>query len=121
MPTSLLQRLRRRALPPVCWPASTQASWYAPPAGLSAAAPAQRVPDVTWREMVKTPEFYKLWLMLAFSSSAGLMIFGQAATVARVHNDDGAMKAIGVQGLTAPSNGPGGKSTGYEVGMRHFF
>lgn len=43
------------------------------------------------------------------------------ATVARVHNDDGAMKAIGVQGLTAPSNVPGGKSTGYEVGMRHFF
>jgi MFS family permease len=57
---------------------------YAPPASLSAAAPAQRVPDVTWREMVKTPEFYKLWLMLAFSSSAGLMIFGHAATVARV-------------------------------------
>jgi len=59
---------------------------YKPQTGPAAAAsaPAQSVPDVTWREMIKTPEFYKLWLMLAFSSSAGLMIFGHAATMARV-------------------------------------
>lgn len=58
---------------------------YTPPSGSAAAsAPAQHVPDVTWREMVKTPQFYKLWIMLAFSSSAGLMIFGHAATMARV-------------------------------------
>ncbi|MDA7417341.1 porin [Xenophilus arseniciresistens] len=43
------------------------------------------------------------------------------ATVARVNNAEGALKAIGVQGLAAPTNVPGGKSTGYEVGMRHFF
>ncbi|MEM5775640.1 MAG: MFS transporter, partial [Anaerolineaceae bacterium] len=60
---------------------------YVPAADRAAAvkaAPAQNVPDVTWRAMVKTPEFYKLWVMLAFSSSAGLMVFGHAATVARV-------------------------------------
>lgn len=63
-----------------------------PPAGYAAransaaaaAVPAQSVPDRTWREMIKTPEFYKLWFMLAFSSSAGLMVFGHAATIARV-------------------------------------
>ena len=43
------------------------------------------------------------------------------ATVARVSNSAGAQKAIGAQGVAAPTNVPGGKSTGYDVGMRHFF
>ncbi|HHY59088.1 MAG TPA: OFA family MFS transporter [Clostridia bacterium] len=34
-------------------------------------------------EMLRTAGFYKLWLMLAFSSSAGLMIIGHAASIAR--------------------------------------
>lgn len=39
--------------------------------------------DMTPKEMLKTSNFYKLWLMLAFSSSAGLMIIGHAANIAR--------------------------------------
>ena len=41
--------------------------------------------------------------------------------VARVSNKDGAQKSIGVQGLAAPGTSLGGSSSGYEVGLRHFF
>jgi len=37
-----------------------------------------------WHEMIKTPQFFLLWLMLAFGSSAGLMIIGQLAKIANV-------------------------------------
>ena len=40
--------------------------------------------DSTWREMLKTKEFYKLWVMLAFSSSAGLMIIGHISNIAKI-------------------------------------
>jgi OFA family oxalate/formate antiporter-like MFS transporter len=40
--------------------------------------------DLTTKEMLKTANFYKLWLMLAFSSSAGLMMIGHAANIARI-------------------------------------
>jgi predicted porin len=43
------------------------------------------------------------------------------ATYARLKNDNGSQRSIGVQGLVAPGNTLGGKSTGYEVGVRHFF
>lgn len=39
--------------------------------------------DFDWHEMIKTRLFLKLWLMLFFASSAGLMIFGHAATIAK--------------------------------------
>lgn len=35
-----------------------------------------------WKEMMKTSNFYKLWVMYAFSSSAGLMIIGHIANIA---------------------------------------
>lgn len=37
-----------------------------------------------WHEMIKTPQFFLLWLMFAFGSSAGLMIIGQLAKIANV-------------------------------------
>ncbi|MFS0688794.1 OFA family MFS transporter [Sporosarcina sp. 179-K 8C2 HS] len=37
-----------------------------------------------WKEMIKTKEFYLLWLMFALSSSAGLMIIGNIATIAKL-------------------------------------
>jgi predicted porin len=43
------------------------------------------------------------------------------ATYARVSNDDGAQRSIGVQGLAAPGTALGGSSTGYEAGVRHSF
>ncbi len=39
--------------------------------------------DFTWKEMMKTANFYKLWFMLAFSSSAGLMIIGHVSNIAK--------------------------------------
>ena len=36
-----------------------------------------------WKEMIKTPNFYKLWVMYAFTSSAGLMIIGHIANIAK--------------------------------------
>lgn len=38
--------------------------------------------DFEWHEMVKTPQFYLLWLMFCFASLAGLMIIGQIASIA---------------------------------------
>lgn len=40
--------------------------------------------DFDWHEMAKTASFYKLWLMFLFSASAGLMILGHAATIAKI-------------------------------------
>lgn len=40
--------------------------------------------DSTWQEMIKTLSFYKLWLMLALSSSAGLMIVGHVSNIAKI-------------------------------------
>lgn len=40
--------------------------------------------DVDWKEMLRSIYFYKLWLMLAFSSSAGLMIIGHITNIAKV-------------------------------------
>ncbi|QUH26371.1 OFA family MFS transporter [Serpentinicella alkaliphila] len=40
--------------------------------------------DFTWKEMLSTVSFYKLWVMLAFSASAGLMIIGHATNIAIV-------------------------------------
>lgn len=37
-----------------------------------------------WKEMVKTKQFYFLWIMFALSSSAGLMIIGNIATIAKM-------------------------------------
>ncbi|WP_198968801.1 porin [Xylophilus sp. ASV27] len=43
------------------------------------------------------------------------------ATYARLNNSGGSQRAIGVLGVAAPTNVPGGHSNGYEVGVRHFF
>lgn len=38
----------------------------------------------TWKEMLKTKNFYKFWIMFSFSSSAGLMIIGHISNIAKV-------------------------------------
>lgn len=38
--------------------------------------------DFEWKEMVKTPQFYLLWLMFCFGSLAGLMVIGQLSSIA---------------------------------------
>lgn len=39
--------------------------------------------NFTWKEMIRTKQFYLFWLMFAFASSAGLMIIGNIATIAK--------------------------------------
>ncbi len=48
----------------------------------SASAPKQTSREYTWREMVRTPNFYVLWFMYAFAAFAGLMIIGHMAKIA---------------------------------------
>lgn len=40
--------------------------------------------DYNRKDLLKSLDFYKLWIMLAFSSSTGLMIFGHATNIAKV-------------------------------------
>ncbi len=39
--------------------------------------------DFEWKEMIKTPQFYLLWLMFCFGSLAGLMVIGQLSSIAQ--------------------------------------
>lgn len=43
--------------------------------------------DLDWHEMIKTATFLKLWLMFLFATSAGLMIIGHIATIAKTQAD----------------------------------
>ena len=50
----------------------------------SAAQPA-RV-DQTWRDMLKTPTFYSLWIQYACAATAGLMVIGHMAKIVAVQS-----------------------------------
>jgi len=50
--------------------------------GSNGASPSNVTTEQGWRQMMKTPGFYKLWVMYAFTSSAGLMIIGHIANIA---------------------------------------
>ena len=52
------------------------------PGALAAKAPAAR-PNLDWHEMLRTGQFYQLWLMFVLSASAGLMIISQVALIAK--------------------------------------
>jgi MFS family permease len=62
-----------------------------PPAGYTPPAPAnlkqtvaaKNSVDVTWREMIKTKQFYLLFIMFLLSSSVGLMIIGNMSKIAK--------------------------------------
>ncbi len=62
-----------------------------PPAGYVPEAPknaqvavkaAPKAQDIEWKAMLKTPQFYTLWIMYAFASAVGLMIIGNITTIA---------------------------------------
>jgi len=40
--------------------------------------------DLNWKAMLKTPQFYSLWIMYAFAAAAGLMIIGNITNIASV-------------------------------------
>jgi OFA family oxalate/formate antiporter-like MFS transporter len=59
---------------------------YVPPVPKNAPKNTTKKPSTRnfeWKEMVKTKQFYFLWIMFALSSSAGLMIIGNIATIAK--------------------------------------
>lgn len=49
----------------------------------SATAAAASRPESDWLAMLSTVQFYKIWLMMVFSASAGLMIISQVAVIAK--------------------------------------
>ena len=61
------------------------ASPAAPVKKAGSAAPAAAV-DATWREMLKTPSFYSLYLQYACAATAGLMIIGHLAKIVTVQS-----------------------------------
>lgn len=40
--------------------------------------------DLDWKAMLKTPQFYSLWVMYAFAASVGLMVIGNITNIASV-------------------------------------
>lgn len=71
----------------------------------SSKASAQKSPDFTWQQIVKTKEFYLLWIMFAFSSSAGVMMIGHLASIASVQA--GIQDVALIVSLLAVSNAAG--------------
>ncbi|EGQ9836488.1 OFA family MFS transporter [Vibrio cholerae] len=65
-----------------------------PPAGYVPAEPklkagqeakvVAKVANLNWKAMLKTPQFYALWLMYALAASVGLMIIGNITNIASV-------------------------------------
>ena len=58
---------------------------YQPPAGAAALPRTAAVSrsDVDWPSMLRTPQFYLLWLMYVLSASAGLMIISNVPIIAK--------------------------------------
>lgn len=52
------------------------------PAGFSEPANKKAAYNFTWREMVKTRQFYLMYVSFAFASSAGLMLIGNITSIA---------------------------------------
>ena len=40
--------------------------------------------DINWKQMIRTPAFYKLFAMLAFCTAAGMMVVGHLAMIVKV-------------------------------------
>jgi OFA family oxalate/formate antiporter-like MFS transporter len=53
------------------------------PLGTSTAKAAAPRPSLDWNEMLRTPQFYRLWLMFILAASAGLMIIAHVAIIAK--------------------------------------
>jgi OFA family oxalate/formate antiporter-like MFS transporter len=73
---ALLAQILRNP-PPGFQPVATAA---ATPAAKAAAAPR---PALDWNEMLRTSQFYRLWLMFILAASAGLMIIAHVAIIAK--------------------------------------
>ncbi|MCM2334087.1 MAG: OFA family MFS transporter, partial [Anaeromyxobacteraceae bacterium] len=57
-----------------------------PPKAAPKKAAAGSAADATWRQMVRTPTFWSLYLQYAFAATAGLMIIGHLAKIVAVQS-----------------------------------
>lgn len=58
---------------------------YKPPSPASAGSKAVKPPvDYAWTEMLRTPQFYLMWVMYAFAAGAGLMIIAKLSKIVEV-------------------------------------
>jgi len=58
----------------------------APKKDAVASALAAARPELTWRDMIRTPAFWSLWLRYACAATAGLMIIGHMAKIVAVQS-----------------------------------
>lgn len=70
------------ALPLACTITNPPADYQPQAPTGSDTKPAAKPVDIHWRSMLKTPQFYSLWLMFALASSAGLMVIGNITSIA---------------------------------------
>lgn len=71
------------------------------PPKIAAAAVALKRVDYTWQQMVKTPQFFLLWVMYAFAAFAGLMMIGVIAKVAPLQLSAADMSKMALTGVLA--------------------
>jgi MFS family permease len=57
-----------------------------PAASLKPAAAGAKAADATWRDMLKSPMFYLLWVQYVCAATAGLMIIGHMAKIVSVQS-----------------------------------
>lgn len=79
----------------------------APPA-LSAGQPAKKQQvshDYTWQQIIRTRQFYYLWIMFVLASSAGVMMIGHLASIAAMQA--GIVNVALIVSLLAVSNAGG--------------
>ncbi|MFC1888605.1 OFA family MFS transporter [Thermodesulfobacteriota bacterium] len=68
-------------------------------------SPAPAAEDHSWQEMLKTPQFYSLWMMYAFGAGAGLMIIGKLAKIVNIQA--GMSKGFWMVAILAVGNAAG--------------
>ncbi|MBU0934450.1 MAG: OFA family MFS transporter [Spirochaetes bacterium] len=68
-------------------------------------APLPCGPEFSWRQMIKTTQFYQLWLMFLLSASAGVMLIGHLAAIAT--RQAGITNSAIIVSLLAVSNAAG--------------
>jgi OFA family oxalate/formate antiporter-like MFS transporter len=80
----------------------------------SAAAKAASA-DATWREMIRTSDFWLLWLQYAFGATAGLMIIGHLAKIVAAQSNNAIQTGFVFVALLALFNAAGRIVTGSAV------
>lgn len=68
----------------LAFPPKNYVPYGGPPPAVKNAANAISGRDYTPTEMLKTSQFFKIWLMFCFGASAGLLVIGHLATISQI-------------------------------------